>query len=289
MIAKVIELVLWGIMFGSVYTIAGIGISFIRGVLGVLDLSYGSKLTLAAFLAFTLSAIIGVNPALVILIVLLLVAAISSIMARYLVYPFRVNEMRLLLITFSLGVIFEQLIYLIFGPNYIINRLFYIPGTLIFWGMKFPYQNLVIFLFSTIILLVFWVFLLKSKWGKAIRAVSQDEEAARLMGIDTKRVYIGVFVLSGILVAMAGIFLSSIYMFHTASGAEYLFVALSIIVVGGLGDLRGAVFSGFLLATIEMLVGYYVSSRWRLPIFFIAVVLTLVLRPKGIFRSARGG
>lgn len=286
MIPVATQLTLNGLVLGALYALAAVGLSLIFGILGVVNLSHGSQLALASFIAYSLylsTQNIAVTAACAILIVSLL----GVLMERVGIYPFRASEMRVLVITFGMGKVLEQAIYLTWGPTYITSPI-YVPGLLDFLGVTITLYRVILLVLSAALILALWVFILKSKLGRAIRAVAQDEEAAVILGVDIKRIRMLTFALASALAAIGGIFLSSIYMFHPASGWEYLLIALSITIVGGLGDVRGAIIASFILGITESFIGYFVSPVWRTTVYFALIVIILVTKPSGLSGLLRG-
>lgn len=286
MITTAVQLVISGLMLGALYALVAVGLSLIFGIMGVVNLSHGSLLAMAVFVTYSLYLLSGNILAAAILAVLL-VSIIGMAIERGGVYPFRAWEMRLLVITFGVGKILEQIIYVVWGPIYITNPI-YVPGSLEILGVTMSTYRVVLLVLSIALIIGLWIFIQRSKWGKAIRAIAQDEEAASIFGVSVKRVRTLTFALASALAAIAGILLSSIYMFRSASGWEYLLIALCITIVGGLGDMRGAIVASFMLGVVESCIGYFVSPLWRTTAYFIFIIIVLIIKPSGLSGLWRG-
>lgn len=281
------QLILNGLTLGALYALATVGLSLIFGILGVVNLSHGSQLVMAAFITYSLYNWLSRNIFAAAISAVLFVFFVGMIIEKAGVYPFRGSEMRLLVITFGIGKILEQILYLIWGPTYITSPI-YISGTLDLLGMTVGLYRVMLLALSIILILMLWIFIQKSKWGKAIRAVAQDEEAAAILGVNIKRIRTLTFAFASALAAIAGIFLGSIYMFHSASGWEYLLIALSITIVGGLGDVRGAIIASFIMGITESYIGYFASPIWRTTVYFILIIIILTTKPSGLAGLLRG-
>jgi len=290
LIATITELIFSGLVLGAIYALVSVGLSLIFGIMRVVNLAHGSLLVLGAFLSYYLYNIIIPNPFITTILAALTVFALGIFIERLAIYPFRAYEMRVLMITFGLGIIVEQVVLLIgalgLWPMYITSR-FYILGSIDLFGIKFSIQRLVLLGVSTILICGLWLFLTRSKLGKAIRTLAQDEEVAMIFGIAIERIRALTFALSSALAAIAGFLLNSIYMFHAHAGWEYLLIALAIVIVGGLGDVRGTIIAGIVLGLAESFVGYFISPSWRTTCFFISILITLMVRPSGIFRRGK--
>lgn len=276
-----IELALRALLLGALYSIISVGFSLIFGVARILNFAHGIQLVFAAFLGYLFYNMIGdsITAALsTILISFFLGAAIEKI-----IYPFRHPEIRTIMLTFGLGRILEQILYTVWGPIYIMYPL-YISGSLKIFDISISTHRITLAAFAISITLLLWLFVTKTKLGKAIRAVAQDEEAAMIMGINIKRIRLITFALAGALAGIAGLLLNTIYMFHPAIGWEYLGIALSIVIFAGLGDVRGAIIAGFILSLTETLIGYFISPLWRTVAHFVIIIIILLVRPSGLFR-----
>ncbi|MEM2703718.1 MAG: branched-chain amino acid ABC transporter permease [Candidatus Bathyarchaeia archaeon] len=286
MITTIAELILSGLVLGAVYALASVGLSLIFGIMRVVNLAHGSLLVLGAFVAYYLYEALIPNPIITTLLAALTVFVLGLFIERLAIYPFRVSEMRVLMITFGLGIIIEQVILLRWGAIYVMSR-FYILGFIDLFGMKLSIHRLVLLVVSVILICGLWLFLTRSKLGKAIRTLAQDEEVAMIFGVAVERIRALTFALSSALAVIAGVLLNSMYMFQAHAGWEYLLIALTIVIVGGLGDVRGTIMAGIILGLAESFVGYFISPSWRIICFFISIIITLMVRPSGIFRRGK--
>jgi branched-chain amino acid transport system permease protein len=280
------ELILSGLVLGAIYGLASVGLSLIFGIMRVVNLAHGSLLVLGAFIAYFLYNILIPNPYITTILAAITVFVLGLFIERLAIYPFRVSEMRVLMITFGLGIIIEQLILLGWGASYIMSPI-YILGSIDLFGIKLSIQRLALLTVSVILICALWLFLTRSKLGKAIRTLAQDEEVAMIFGVAVERIRALTFALSGALAVIAGVLLNSIYMFQAHAGWDYLLIALAIVIVGGLGDIRGTIIAGIVLGLAESFVGYFISPSWRIICFFISIIITLMVRPSGIFRRGK--
>ncbi|MCX8204186.1 MAG: branched-chain amino acid ABC transporter permease [Candidatus Nezhaarchaeota archaeon] len=283
MAAVLVQVVLNGLTLGALYALMAIGLSLIFGIMGVVNLSHGSLLIMAAFVTYTLYHWLAGNVLVAATSSILLVFVLGMVIEKFSVYPVRVSELKVLVTTFGVGKILEQVIYLIWGPTYVTSPV-YVSGTLSFFGVSIGLYQLMVFMLGVTLIALLWIFIQKSRLGKAIRAIAQDEEAALIHGVDVKWIRTLTFALASALAAIAGIFLGSIYMFHSASGWEYLLIALSITIVGGLGDIRGAILASFLVGVIEACIGYFISPIWRTTVYFVLIIVILATKPSGLIR-----
>lgn len=288
MIGIAAQLTLYGLLLGSLYALAAIGLTLIFGIMGVVNLSHGCLLATAAFITYSLHKWLGYNVAAAILASIIILFIIGVIIERGAVYPFRAAEMTVIILTFLIGKALEQALYLIWGAIYIASPM-RIPGSFDIFGTIVPVYQVVILALSVALISALWFLLQKTKFGRAVRAVAQDEEAASIYGVNISLVRILTFALASALAAIAGILLNSVYMFHMTSGWEYLLIALSITIVGGLGDVRGAIAASLVMGVAESFIGYLISPLWRTTVYFVLIIVILVIKPSGLAGLFRGG
>jgi len=286
--AIILQLIFNGLMLGSLYALAAVGLSLIFGIMGVVNLSHGSQLAMAVFISFWLYSWLRCDIITAAVLSVLLVFLIGLFIERVAIYPFRAEEMKLIVMTFGLGKILEQIIYLIWGPIYITTPI-YISGSIDLFGVTLVIYRVFLLIFSIALILLLWIFIQRFKLGKAIRAVAQDEEAAAIYGVNVRWIRTLTFAIASALAAVAGVFLSSIFMFQSASGWEYLSIALSITIVGGLGDIRGAIVASFIMGLVESCIGYFISPLWRATVYFVLIIIILTIKPSGISGLFRRG
>ncbi|MEM1539317.1 MAG: branched-chain amino acid ABC transporter permease [Candidatus Bathyarchaeia archaeon] len=286
MFTTIVEVIFSGLVMGAIYSLASVGLSLIFGIMRVVNLAHGCLLVLGAFIAYSLYYMLIPNTLITTILAALTVFMLGLFIERLAIYPFRASEMRVLMITFGLGIIIEQIILLRWGAMLIMSP-FYILGSIDLLGIRLSTQRLVLLAVSVILICGLWLFLMKSKLGKAVRTLAQDEEVAMIFGVAIERIRALTFALSSALAVIAGILLNSIYMFQAHAGWEYMLIALAIVIVGGLGDVRGTIIAGILLGLAESFVGYLVSPSWKITCFFISIIITLMVRPSGIFRKGK--
>jgi branched-chain amino acid transport system permease protein len=185
-------------------------------------------------------------------------------------------------ITLGLSVIFENGVLLVLGAKWR-GIPYYIKGQITLLGINFNFQSVVILIASILIMTTFWALLKFTMIGKALRATAQNKEAASLYGINVKRVYSLIYGLSCSLIAIAGGLLAPIlYIYPTVGGHPFL-LSFVIVIIGGLGSLKGSIFSGFLVGVLRSISITVFSAEWADIILFIITIIMLTVRPTGLF------
>jgi branched-chain amino acid transport system permease protein len=281
MSSVIIDLLLNGLTLGATYAIASVGFSLLFGVMRILNISYGALLVLSAYVMYFVSLSIGAFAGLIIAIIS--VVTLCLLIERCILYPFRSYDLNLAIFTLCVGIIIEQAISLT-CPRSLLYIMASIPisGVLEFFGVKLSLYRLFLLILSIIVTVCLWVFIKYTKIGKAIRAVSQDEEVAAMYGIPIKQIRMLTTGIVATLVSIAGFLLNSIYMFSPSSGWEFIGIAIAIAIFGGLGKVFGVIVSGYILGVVESFIGYYISTNWRMVSYFFLIFITLILRPEGV-------
>ena len=292
------SVVINGLLIGAVYATMAIGFTMIWGVVGVINLAQGDFLMLGAFATWvTVGAIAGTSMSsfgvfvLGLLVAMVVVGALGYLTQRFLVNRvMQTSKFLTLLLTFGLGLIIRQvaLLYWSATPRSI-NPQIPGPNNYEFLGATIPAERLLIFVVALAMTGVFYVFLKRTRTGRAIRAASQNEQAAQLVGIDIDHIYSVTFGVSAAVVAVTGGLIGMAFSFQPLMGEAYTLKSFVVVVMGGLGSIVGALVGGILLGLIEHVGSSVWSASIADAIGFTALVLFLLVRPYGLFGESEEG
>ena len=281
------QILVYGAITGGVYALLALGFTLIYGVSGVVNLAHGSFYMLGAYLFYVFGTLVFELPPILSLILAVgSVGVMSSILYRLTIHPILGDEVGVMVATVCLALIFQQLMLLIFGPPNV-HITSFITGSVTVWGLTLTYARILAFTISLVLFTGLWLFISKSKIGKAMRAVSQDREVAMLMGINTEKLYMLVMAISSILAAIAGILIAG--SITGVAGAWMwmypLALSFSIVILGGLGSIKGSLIGGFIIGYAEQTVAIAAPEGGAIiaVVPFTVMVLVLLLRPKGLF------
>ncbi len=275
-----------GVMLGGFYAVMVIGFSVIWGVMGVINLAHGEFVMLGAYMAWILNKQYDWDPFLAPIVVIPVMFVIGYILQRVLIN--RVVErppLISLLVTFGLGIIMANAIKLIFSADPRITQTA-LSG---FWpvgNVTIPKTKSGILVAALIIMGSVHLFLQRTRLGKSIRASAQNREAARIVGIEIKKVYALTFAICIALTGVAGVLISPTQAIFPFMGASLTLRAFAITAMAGLGSVVGALFGGIFLGLIEVYVATYVpgvGTNMGIIVSFVILVVVLVLRPQGLF------
>ena len=287
LIEEIVEIVIYGAISGGVYALLALGFTLIYGVSRVINLAHGSFFMLGAYMFYVFGAhLLKLEPILALILATICTGVIGSIVFRLFIHPVLEDEVAVMVVAVCLAFIFQQLMILVFGPANVPVAAF-VKGSLTVLGVTLTYTRISAFSVSLFLFASLLIFITKTKIGKAMRAVSQDREVAMLMGINTERLYMLTMALSAMLAAVAGIFISAST--TRVAGAWMWFsplaLAFSIVVLGGLGSIKGSFVGAFIVGYVEQAVAITVPQGGAIVsiVPFVIMVAILILRPKGLF------
>lgn len=289
--ATISSVVVSGLILGSIYALMAGGLSLVWTTLGIFNFAHGAFMMLGAYAAWSIGSDegLGLGPALGLVAAVTLLAGLGCIVEVVLLRPFyhRRDLVMLTVITTLSGMIFlENAALLAWGPR--IKQLRPLAtGSAGLLGVTISAQEGVILLVSPLLILGLWFWLRYSRLGRAVRAVGQNQEAARLLGMNVSALYMTAFGLSAALAAVAGVLLGSIRFLSPGMGGEPLTKALIVAIFGGLGSILGTVVGAYAIGLLEAASDYAIGLYWAPAVLFGVMIVTLMIRPSGLFGSRR--
>ena len=279
---QMLAIIIDGLLLGSLYGLAACGLSFVFGVMTIINLTHGELIMLASFLTFALWFFLGMNPLLTIPISMAAIFLLSLFMYRVSIKRI-VGEMQLvsLILTFGISIFIWNFAQVFFSSTF--RSVNYSLGSVSFLSNNFPINKIVSFVIVSLIVLGLHLFLTYSKLGKAIRAVSQNAEIASISGINIDRIRMFGFAIGGALAAVAGSLIAIQWSIYPLMGQDLILKCFAIIAIGGLGSIPGSFIGGIILAVAEALGTNYWDSTMANIIAPFLIVLTFLFRPQGLF------
>lgn len=280
-----------GVLKGGLYSLIGIGMSLIMGVMNIINLAHGQLMMVAMYISYVLFTYLGIDPYLSLLIGMPLLFLLGCVIQKYFLNPLMEVESILpenqVLMTVGVGMVLTEIARFIFSSDYKSVRPSY-SGTTFFLGeISFSVTLVIAFLIAVgFTLFMFW-FLRKTDIGRSIRATAQDKDAALLMGVNSKRITIITFGLGASLVAVAGILLLPEYYLFPDLGGPFTRKAFVITILGGLGSTVGAIFGGVTLGLAEAFGATYIGMAYDDMIGLIIFILVLLFLPGGFKRLTK--
>lgn len=279
-----VQLMISSVLLGGVYGIAAVGLSLIFSVMKIVNFAHGDFIMLGMFTSFWLFTLLKIDPFVSIVIVIPLFLVIGIIMQRILIQPIlKAPENTQIFITLGLSIVLQNLVLLLWGADFRTARTSYTMFSLHVGGISINFPRLIACIASIISFSLLTFFLKNTDIGKAIRATAMNSDAAQLMGINIKRIYMYTMGIGLALTAGAGCFLITFYFTWATMGMTFGILSFIITVLGGLGSLPGAFVSGFIIGIVQGLGGILISSEARMLAAFIIFIIVLLIRPQGIW------
>jgi branched-chain amino acid transport system permease protein len=273
-----------GASIGVAVVLMALGLTIIFGLLDVINMAHGEFYAIGAYAAV---ALLGVGMpfwwALVLTPVFMAVlgyACERTLIQR--VFHSKDRHTLTLLLTFGLAIILEDALKIIFGANPL--RLEApITGASEVLGLFFPNYRLFVMVVGSLVIACVWVVVFRTRLGAMVRAAAYDRNMAASLGVPVKVVYAGTFAFGVALAGLAGVLLAPIYSVFPTMGRDFVLIAFSVVIIGGMGSIKGAVIAGVVLTQVQSISSLYISPVWSDPLLFSIMVLVLMWRPQGLF------
>ena len=285
------QVLIQGIVRGSMYALMASGLSLIFGIMGVKNFAHGELFMIGIYVMFFVVAVMGLPWPLGVIAAAAVVFVVGMIIERTLIETLRKRAGRdwlldAFVLTIGLVVVLQNLALIVFGSERRgVTSL--IEGSFVWGQVIVSYERLMIVAVAAAVGLAVWSFIQFSSIGKAIRATSQDPEAAQTLGIDIRKVYTYTFGIGAGLAGLAGALLISIYPAFPTVGAQPVIKSIAVVIIGGLGNVPGAIIAAFILGIIEAYSLFFMSAGWQNVVVAALVVLILIVRPSGLFSSSK--
>jgi branched-chain amino acid transport system permease protein len=280
----IILTLVWGVAIGCVYILLATGLNIIFGVMKLVNFAHGQLLMISAFLTWSMSVSLGLNAYIAIFVSMFVVALLGVLVERF---TFRkvlgTDKLNEIFVSLGLIYIFENVAMLIWGANskQVVSPFYGMSVGLP--GLSITYDRVIAVFVVVAALVIFGLLLWKTKIGLAMRATSQRNTTAMLMGINVQKVYLITFAIGAALAAVAGGLYGIIYPFDYQVGALPTIIAFAIIIMGGLGSIKGAIIGGLLYGITEQMATLFLGGTWGSAVAFALLIVVLIIRPNGIF------
>mgnify|MGYP001160978642 FL=1 len=285
-----VQILVSGFTFSAMYALAAVGLVLVWGAFNMLNMGHGIIMTLGAYFALMWAELFGMPLVLAAPFAMLcggIVGAIVYFISAHWMIKQRDFETTIIIATFGLGMAMEagllKLLRELFHTSPYAQPLSMGADSFLVATVPVSYQRIIIWGGALFLILLLGMFLKRTKFGRAIRAVAQDRDAARLMGVQVRNVYITVLALASALAGVSGIMLSSFKEIHPLMGGALMLKAFIVIVLAGLGNLTGSLYAALLIGMVEATVKVLIADKYGFTAILILVILALIWKPAGIF------
>jgi branched-chain amino acid transport system permease protein len=285
--ARFLQAVVDGVLGGAVYALMAAGLTLIFGVLDIINIAQGIMVVLGAYLSYALSVHLHLDPLLGLLITVPVMFVLGVIMHWAFIRRLRGREQTAmsLLVCYAIAVIIEGALYAEFGGTDVSIQWSYAnspTAEVHVLGFYLPYIYLIGFGLAVVAIAGIYLMLYRTKFGRSIRATTQDAVAARLIGINVNRVAAITFGIGVAVTAAGGLVFGSLNAFNPDSGYDLISRLLSIVILGGLGSIGGALVAAMFMVTVEEIVNIW-QPTWAVVVYYAVLVIVLFFRPTGLF------
>jgi branched-chain amino acid transport system permease protein len=276
-----IQSILNGLVSGGIYILIALGLTLVMSIMGIVQLAHGEIYMLGAYVVYYMITLTGANFFVALLVAILSIGGLGILLERFFFRPFRAHLEGAFIISIGLILFLQNTILMIAGGE---SRPYHSPfsGNVKFLNTTISMERLFVVIIGVVLVAALFLFIHKSKIGKAMLAISQDREGAAVQGIDSDRISAVAMFLGCGLAAIAGALVGAMFSVAPTMGGFALMKGIAVIVLGGLGSITGAVFGGLIIGLIDGIVPVLATPNIAELIGFGTVILILLFRPQGI-------
>ncbi|WP_299757754.1 branched-chain amino acid ABC transporter permease [uncultured Boseongicola sp.] len=284
--ADILQILILGLALGGVYALMGSGLSLVFGVMRIVNLAHPSLIMVGAYVAYWAFKLYGVDPMISLPIATVILGAIGVLLYKLIfereARSAKYSEMTVLL-TFALAMVVEGALGTAFTNTQRVTSPGYATDAFFIADIFIPKGQLYAGIVSLTLITFLALFMKYSRFGNAIRATTQNREAAELLGVNVNLVGLVSFAIGIALAGAAGALVSFILSFFPAKHWEWIAILMSLVVLGGMGSILGTVLAAYILSVVAAFVGFYFGATWSTLTFFVALFVVLLVRPQGLF------
>ncbi len=272
------------VLLGGIYALIAVGLTLIFGIMRVVNFAHGEFLMLGMYLAFWSFTLWHVDPYFVLFVAIPLffvVGLVTYVLVMRGVIAASHNVQ--IFTTFGLSILLQNVALVAWSGDFRFVRPWHLHVALRIGGTTFNLSQVVAFVIAVALTIALIAFMKWTHTGRVLRATAQDRDAATLMGIDTDRVYKLTFAIGIAAVGAAGVLVAPLYSVYPTAGLQFVLLSYVVVVLGGLGDMAGALIGSLIVAAVEVAGSYVFGIAWKEIFYFLLFILVLVFRPAGLF------
>lgn len=276
-----INVIINWLLISALYAIIAIGFTMIFGVGNVINLFHGASITIGAYAAHY-SFALGLPLSVSLLLGLAIPAIVNVLLYVGMIKPIQKKPVVIMVLTLILAVVVEHIVLVAIGDSpRVVPPI--VAGTTEILGSRIQINRIIVFFISWILIAALLVFMKFTKVGKAITATSMDTKGAAIMGINSDRMFLYVWAIAGLLAGIAGVFLASFQTATYSMGMDPLILAFAIVVIGGLGSIKGSIIGAYLIGGVETVMVSRISPRLSGLAALAILVVVIMFRPEGMY------
>ena len=276
-----------GILIGLIYALVAVGLTLIFGVMDIVNFAHGEFLMFGMYSAFWLFALYSLDPIYTLPLTMVLLFGLGALVYQLVIR--RIAEAPMLsqiFTTFGLMILFRGIAQFLWKPDFRTVSKSVVDGNISFGGIQVGTPQLVAGIGAVLITAAIYLFLTKTRTGAALEATAADKDAARLMGIDSRQMFMLAWGLGAACAGIAGALMATFFPIFPEVGANFILIAFVVVNLGGFGSVTGALCAGVLVGVIEVMGGLLVGPQFKMAIVLLLFLLVLMIRPQGLMGKA---
>jgi branched-chain amino acid transport system permease protein len=277
-----------GILMGGVYSLTAIGLTLIFGVMKIINFAHGSFMMLGMFTTYWAFILLGIDPYLSLFFSIPVLFVLGIIVERFLIAPvLDAPEHNQLLLTLGISLFIENFALFLWSANFRTLDMGYLKKATTVGTVMISFPKVIAFGFALLLAGILFYFLKYTDLGKAIRAASEEKEGAQTVGINLKKIYYLAFGIGTACVGAAGTLTATFFYVNPHVGGIFVITAFVVVVLGGMGNLIGAVVGGLIIGLAESVGAAFVPGQLKQFIIYFIFIVVLLFKPQGIFGRSR--
>jgi branched-chain amino acid transport system permease protein len=283
----IVQTLVSGLLIGLIYALVAVGLTLIFGVMDIVNFAHGEFLMFGMYSSFWLYAMYALDPLFTLPLTALLLFGLGVLVYRAVISKIiDASMLSQIFTTFGLMILFRGIAQFLWKPDFRTVGNSVVSGNVSLLGVQIGMPQLVAGIGAVLVTAGVYLFLTRTKAGIALEATAADKEAARLMGIDTRRMFALAWGLGAACAGVAGALLSTFFPIFPEVGANFILIAFVVVNLGGFGSVIGALIAGLLVGLIEVLGGFFIGPQYKLAIVLALFLGVLMFRPQGLMGKA---
>jgi branched-chain amino acid transport system permease protein len=276
-----------GVLIGLIYALVAIGLTMIFGVMDIINFSHGEFLMFGMYSSFWLFVLFALDPIFTLPLTTLFLFALGVLVYKMVISKIiNAPMVSQLFTTFGLMLLFRGIAQFLWKPDFRTIQQSSVSGTMTIAGVQIGQPQVVAGIGAILVTMGVYLFLTKTKAGAALEATAADKDAARLMGIDSQKMFALAWGIGAACAGIAGALLSTFFPIFPEVGANFILIAFVVVNLGGFGSIVGALIAGVLVGVIEVMGGFLLGPQYKLAIVLLLFLAVLMFRPQGLMGKA---
>lgn len=278
-----------GVLLGGVYALVSVGLNLIFGIVRIINFAHGELVMVAMYMTFWLWQLWDLDPYLSLFIVAPVMFLVGLAMQRFIIQPIQGSAANMkIFVTVGVAIVLQNLALYLWGGQFRSVTTSYSTSVLTVGGINISVPRLIAFVGALLLVGILFVIMKRTLTGKVLRSIAEDRDTARLLGIPVSRFYMFAMGLGAMMAGVAGVLLTPFSSVYPLYGAQITLIAFIVVVIGGMGNMVGALVGGILLGGIETLTGTYIAPALQQVVLFLLFIVVVLVRPQGLFGTGAG-